>query len=89
VDCAEEVLADLLMTLDVAGLVRAAVDVEFDAQALEIPDLAFVVEGGQLLDGLAFTLGPDQGRDAVIVTAADETSLVAPGSQVAHEGVGR
>ena len=50
VDRGEELLAEPGVEIDEPGLMRAAVDVELDAQPAEILGLAGVVPGGELLD---------------------------------------
>jgi hypothetical protein len=87
VDGREELLADLVVQLYEVGLVGAAVDVELDAEALEVGLLAGVVVGGDLLGGGVFLQGRYQGGHAVVIAAADEADLASAGAQETDVGV--
>ena len=89
VDAAEKLLADALVSLAVAGLVRAAKNVEIDAQAGEVLLLPLVEVRADLLGAAAGAQGGDFDGHAVVVAAADEADVVTAGTHVAHVRIRR
>ena len=85
----EKALAELLMRLDVFGLMRAPENVELDPQPAEVVALRSVEVPRQLLDRTVLLPRGLEGGHPVVVAAADESHVVPRRAEIAHVGVGR